>query len=115
MNVGSAHFVGYDDILFQVRTQGVYVVKLSRDMWIEYIPYIVDNHSNSFESVIQMIPEEATNKSNHVLVQLNTLDNLIYEGKYPKLTVSGNVSVLRKTHLRQHIICLNQFSNMYNV
>ena len=71
-------------------------MKLSRDKWIEHIKYIVDNHNNSYNSVIQMTPKEATKQYNHFLVKWNILDNATYERKYPNISVSDNVRVLQK-------------------
>jgi hypothetical protein len=97
MTVGSAHFVENYIRQFKEKIQTrLNAMKLSRDKWIEHIKYIVDNHNNSYHSVIKMTPKEATKQSNHFLVKWNILDNATYERKYPKISVSDNVRVLQK-------------------
>jgi len=97
MTVGSAHFVENYNRQFKENIQTrLNAMKLSRDKWIEHIKYIVDNHNNSYHSVIQMTPKEATKKSNHFLVKWNILSKAIHERKYPKISVSDNVRVLQK-------------------
>ena len=66
MTVGSAHFVENYNRQFKEKIQTILnAMKLSRNKWIEHIKYIVDNHNNSYHSVIQMTPKEATKQSNH--------------------------------------------------
>ena len=43
-------------------------MKLTRDKWIEHIKYSVDTHNDSYHSVMQMTPKDATKQSNHFLV-----------------------------------------------
>ena len=75
MTVGSAHFVeNYNRQCKEIIQTRLNAMKLNRDRWIEHIKYIVDNHNNSYHSVIQMTPKEATTKSNHFLIKWNILD-----------------------------------------
>ena len=88
MTVGSAHFVDNYSTQFkeQIQTR-LNAMKLSRDKWIEHIKYTVGNHHNSYHSVIQMTPKEATQQSNHFLVKWNILDKASYKCKSKQINV----------------------------
>jgi uncharacterized protein YqgV (UPF0045/DUF77 family) len=97
MTVGSAHTVENFNRQFkeQIQTR-LNALNLSRDKWVEHIDYIIKKHNNSYHSVLQMTPNEATKKDNRLLVSFNIRENAKYDRKYSKIIVGQNVRVLMK-------------------
>ena len=97
MTVGSAHTVENFNRQFKEQMQTrLNALNLSRDKWIEHIDYIIKKHNNSYHSVIQMTPNEATRKDNRLLVSFNIRENAKHDRKYPKILVGGHVRILLK-------------------
>ena len=101
MTVGSAHIVeNFNRQLKEEMQTRLNAMNLSRDKWIEHIDYIIKKHNNSYHSVLQMTPNEATKKDNRLLVSFNIRENAKYDRKYPKILVGENVRVLTKKDSR---------------
>ena len=74
--------------MIHTRLEGL---EVSKEKWIDMLPSVLKRYSSTTHSTTGLPPNEATNKSNHMVVWLNISNKATYNRKYPPLSAGQKV------------------------